>query len=448
MFYVIHHYQRIDMRSFIFILLVLFVNSVRATDLMDIYWLAYQNDPIFQKARATRCAQSELVPQAASHLLPNVNATAGIAWNKNFTLRSVPPSAVPLGVTTFPTKNYLVNFSQPILDLSDWFLTWRAKALDKQAEAVLLAAAQDLIVRVVRAYLTVLTAQDDLYYAELQLETNAKQLALSKKRYHLGIDIITGIYNAQASYDVAKEEVITAQNNLQNSIVALTLLTGCPYKYIEKLKHTMPLLPPCPYCLNDWVQAAIKHNLNIVGAYYGMLAARENIKANFSNHFPTISLVASQGKSYGQSTGLADTENNLFGLQLNLPIVEGGLVLSQTRQAQDQFNEQYQEYRNQYLQAVTQTQQRYNDVLNGIRSVEADRHSVASAALSLKSTQAAFKFGTRSIFDVLISQNQLYIAQRTLSRDQYTYLLNTILLKQQSGNVTMNDVCYINQLLH
>lgn len=436
------------MRSFIFLLLVIFVNSASATDLMDIYLLAYQNDPVFQKARATRCVQAELVPQAASKLLVNVTGSAAISWNRNFTLRSQPPAVVPLGITTFPAKDYLLNVSQPIIDLTDWFLTSRAKALDKQAEAVLLAAAQDLIVRTVRTYLTVLNSQDDLYYAEQLLETNAKQLALSKKRYKLGIDIVTGIYNAQASYDVAREGVITAQNNLQNAIISLTLLTGCPYKYVEKMKHTLPLLPPCPYCLEDWIQAAIKHNLNIVGAYYGVLAARENIKASFSNHLPTVSLVASHGKSYGQSTGLVDTENNLVGLQLNVPLVEGGLVVSQTRQAQDQFNESFQEYRSQYLQAVTETQQRYNDVLYGIQSVEADRKSVSSAAKSLESTQAAFKFGTRSIFDVLIAQNQVYVTQRQLARDQYTYLINTILLKQLSGNLTMIDVCYINQLLH
>lgn len=439
---------QIILRIMIAIVVTLLVNPASAADLREIYQQALMHDPTFQKAQATRMAQGEQLPQQVAALLPTVAATGNIAWNRNLTLRAVPPAFVPPGVTTFQTKSYLLTFTQPLFNINNWFLATQASAVDKQAEATLFAASQDLMVRVVRAYLAVLNSLDDVRYTRAEREANAKQLALSKERYKLGVDIVTGIYNSQAAYDVSAVQLIVAENNLRNNLLALSLLTGQKYTVVDPLRRAVPLLRPSPSNPHEWVEAAAKHNWTLIASRYAVIASREHVKASFSNHYPTVSLVASTGPSYGQSTGTVDTMNNAVGLQLNVPLFQGGLVVSQTRQAKDEYAAACADMDNSYLQATTDVQQRFNDVLSGVANIEADRRAVASAGKSLKSTQEAYKFGTRSIFDVLSAQRDLYRAQRQSAADQYLYLMNSILIKQASGNLTLLDLNYINQLLH
>lgn len=419
-----------------------------ATDLIDIYTRAFCFDPLFNKARANRLALGEQLPQQVAGLLPIVSFSANVNWNRNETLRADPPAAVPPGATTFPTKAYLFSFSQPLFNLNNWFLVTRARAIDKQAQAALFAASQDLIARVARAYLEALNAADNLKYAKAEMDANLRQVNFAKKRYQLGVDIVTTVYNAQASYDVSVTQYVRAQREACNTLLALTLLTGCKYDCIEKVKRPVPFLTPRPVCVEDWVCAANKFNWNVISARYTALAAQEQIKAAFANHFPTLSGNASYGPSYGQSTGLVDTLNTTVGLQLNVPIYSGGLIVSQTRQAQYEYLSATAEVENQLLQAITTTRQRFNDVVIGVENLKADQISVVSARTSLVSTEKAYTFGTRSIFDVLIAQRSLYEAERQLANDQYAYLLNMILLKQANGSLTMCDLYYINRLLH
>lgn len=439
---------QIILRIFLSIILILLTNSADAVDLLTFYRQAVQCDPILRKAWATRMAQGEQLPQQIANLLPSVSVAANAAWNRNFTYRSIPPAAVPLGLTTYQTSSYQITFNQSIFNLTNWFLTSRASIIDKQAQAVLIAASQDVIVRVVRAYLAVLNAQDYVTYAEDEKASNARQVDLTTKRFKLGIDIITSIYNAKASYDASVSQLIDAQNALRNSMVALRLITGQCYANVEKLKRPLPLLCPCPRTAGAWVRAAAHHNWNFIAARYEAIAALERVKSTVGNHFPTVALIGTSGPSYGQSTGEADTTLNTVGVQLNIPVFQGGLVLSQTRQAQDEYVGLRAEMQNQYQIAITDAEERYNDVVSGLGKIQSNRIAVISAKKSLASTEQAYKVGTRSIFDVLIAQRDLYRAQRELSNVTYAYLLNTILLKQASGCVTIQDVDYINSFLH
>ncbi len=421
---------------------------LNAPDLMEVYFQALKYDPVYQKALATRFAQGELLPQQVAALLPQVGITANTGWGRNLTLLAKPPAAVPAGLTTFNTKAWLVTVTQPIINVTNWFATSQATAVDKQANATLLSASEDLIVRVARAYLDVLHAKDDLKYYIQEREANAKQVAIAKKRYELGIDILTTIYNAQASYDIAIAQVIVAENTLRNSLINLSLLTGLSYSCIAPLKEQLHLSHPVPNDPKLWAVAASEHNWDLIAARYGVVAAREHVKLAFANHYPVVSLVGTYGPNYGQSQGLVNTVNDTVALQMTMPVFEGGLVLSQTRQAKDQLLGAYADMKNQYLIATTNAQERFNDVVTGIKNIEADHKTVDSSSKSLKSTEDAFRFGTRSIFDVLIAQRQLYAAERQLATDTYAYLLNTILLKQASGTLCVNDLNYLNYYLH
>ena len=58
-----------------------------------------------------------------------------------------------------------------------------------------------------------------------------------------------------------------------------------------------------------------------------------------------------------------------------------------------------------------------------------------------------FEVGTRTIVDVLQSQQQLYTAQRELSRARHDFLVNTLNLKAAAGTLDVEDIKSVNQHL-
>ena len=58
-----------------------------------------------------------------------------------------------------------------------------------------------------------------------------------------------------------------------------------------------------------------------------------------------------------------------------------------------------------------------------------------------------FRSGTRTSVDVLLSQRLLYSSQREYSVARYTYITNSLKLKQVAGTLTSNDVNEINKWL-
>ena len=66
----------------------------------------------------------------------------------------------------------------------------------------------------------------------------------------------------------------------------------------------------------------------------------------------------------------------------------------------------------------------------------------------MTATEAGLEVGTRTTVDVLQSQRNLYRAQRDHARARYDYIMNTLRLKQVSGQLQLSDLLQINRWLH
>ncbi|MES2142117.1 MAG: TolC family outer membrane protein [Pseudomonadota bacterium] len=429
--------------------LILFLGALQpcfAADLVDIYQAALKNDTVYQAAVSTRLSTREALPQSVAALLPSINGQVTVSSNyQNITL--APPQS-PLGISNFPSRGYSITLKQPLLDIGDWLAVKQATNTSKQADATLGAAAQSLIYRVATSYFQVLLAQDNLRLAKAEKAANAKQLDQAQKRVDVGLDTKTTLYEAKAAYDKSLASEITAQNALRNSQESIRQLTGQTYSDLNGFKNALPLLSPQPANIEQWITAATTYNLNLMASRYGMEAARDNIKVKASGHLPTLNLVGSYGRDNGLNTGTTDRNSAVVGLQLDVPIFSGGAISSNTRKAEYDFQTASANLDNTYRQVIVTTRQKYNDVLADISKIKAEREAIKSAQLSLDSTQESFSAGTRTIVDVLLAQQNLYDAKRNSASDQYNYLLDSLLLKQEAGTLKQDDLQQINRWLY
>ena len=86
-------------------------------------------------------------------------------------------------------------------------------------------------------------------------------------------------------------------------------------------------------------------------------------------------------------------------------------------------------------------------MIAGVSEVGARKQALFSAKSALEATEAGFEVGTRTIVDVLLSQQVLFQAQRDYSQARHNFLVNGLRLKSSAGTITLDDLKAVNALL-
>ncbi len=193
----------------------------QAESLRDIYELALENDAQLKAEEAQYLARKETENLTRAALLPQVNTsysyrdrdtdTEGEA--RDFTQPGFPVFQA-LSTTDTTVDGYVLSLNQALFDLPAWFSFKSGKEISKEAEATFAANQQNLIVRVVEAYLLVLRAQDNLAASQAQERAFERQLEQSQQRFEVGLIAITDVYEAQAAYDLSRVNRIVDENNV------------------------------------------------------------------------------------------------------------------------------------------------------------------------------------------------------------------------------------------
>jgi len=430
------------------LLWILVPSSGFAEDLIDIYRQALENDPVFKQAYSTYFSSREALPQAKAALKPNLYVTGYVSRTSNNGDSQVGVA----GDQSYNSASYTLAASQPVFNYQSWMGVQKAKESVKQAEAAFNASAQDLIIRVAQAYLDVLQAKDKLRFTQAEKRANLRQLEQAQQRYKVGLDTITSVYEAQAAYDSAVAQEISDKNNLINQFENLRTLTNRTHDLLAPLKESkLPLVKPNPANVDEWVKKALEQNYSLISSKYSMEAARKNIKQTQAGHYPTVDLQGSYTDLENDasiSTVEPTGNNSVVSLNLTFPVYQGGLVVSQTRQAQYDFQTAAGSYQSVYLNTLVNTRKAYNTIIDGISKIKADKRAVVSSQNSLDSTEAQFQVGTRTMVDVLDAQQQLYQSQTQQAADQYGYIKAILQLKLSAGTLSVMDLQEINSWLN
>ena len=413
---------------------------------MAIYERALANDPVIKQAEAKQSAAGESRQQGLARFFPNVavSGTSGREWrhNKIASLNALFPAS-----QEYWNHSFSLNVNQPLFHWDHWTQLSQSDNQIAQAEAAYQAELQNLMVRTTEAYFNVLSAQDNLDFTQAEKTAIARQLEQAKARFDAGVIPITDVYEAQAAFDETTANELAAENNLDNQKEALREIIGNDEGKLSSLGDSLPLKKPNPDSVTKWGETAETNNLQIIAAFNQMEFSRKNIDIQRSGHLPKLDLVGSYGVTEnGSAFGpRGDTQN--IGIQLNVPLFEGGAVNSRTRQAQFEYAAAKENLNAIKRSVKRQVSNTFRSILTSISRIEALRATVASAESALEAAEAGSEVGIRTMVDVLAEQRNVYRAKRDLSRVRYDYLVNTIKLKQATSDLTQNDLELVNSLL-
>ena len=420
-------------------LAVAFTAPASAADLIDIYRAAQTQDAVFAAARAAQQAGQEKLSQGRALLMPSVNLNANTAYND---------VNAPYGANKYNSHGYGVTITQPLFREQNWAMYNQSELQVAISEAQFKAAQQDVILRSAQAYFDVLIAQDTVQLIVAQKSAIAQQLEQAKRNFEVGTATITDTYEAQARYDLILAQELAAASDLEVKRRNLQQLINADVPVLNVLGAGFNPAPPEPADVQKWVEDAKLNNVQVKIAEAAYELADEEVARNRGGHLPTLDLVGSYSKSTGCAfTTCGETRSTSVGLQLNMPLFQGGSTQSKWREAEANREKARQDLENARRNVAVQTRQAYLGVATGIAQVQALQQALKSSESLLSASKLGQEVGVRTSLDVLNAQQQMYATRRDLYQAQYNYLVSNLRLKAATGNLQEADLERVNQAL-
>jgi outer membrane protein len=381
---------------------------------------AYQTNPTLTAGRAQVRALDESVPIARAAGLPAANGTGGytqsIANTNTNTL-------------TNPNRQFTtgVNVALPIY--SGGSVRNSVAAANTRVEAGradLRGTESGLFTAVVGAYMDVIRDEAVVSLNGQNVHKLEVNLQATRDRFQVGDLTRTDVAQSEARLAGARSQLEQAQAQLISSRENYIRYVGSAPGTLE----TPPALPKLPDSPDQAVQTALENNPSLLAAQKSRDATRFDVQVAKAGRLPQVSVVT--GGSYynyldslGAGTGVRPGQSGFGvtgGLQLNLPLFQGGRPAAQVRQAEALRSQAIEQVTDAERGVIAQTRSAYA-MWRSAESVIASSESAVSAnRLSLQGVQAENSVGSRTILDILNAEQELLNSEVTLvgaRRDAY-----------------------------
>lgn len=425
-------------------------------NLMEIYQQAQASDPVWAASQSARLAAQEKLAQGKALLLPTAKLSASANHNQT-DITSEPGNLSAFsysGFDRYQTYGYRVDVTQPLFRKQNSVAVEQSKTQVAQADEQLNSARQNLMLRVSQSYFDVLLAQDKIDLIVAQKAAITKQLEQAKANFEVGTATITDVHEAQARYDLTSAQEIAAVNDLEVKKRAIQAITTQLPGRLATARADLKAEIPQPADMDSWVALAEQNNLALKIQQQNLMLASQEVERAHAGHLPTLDVVGSYADQRADGGVAGDvrgynriTNSGVIGLQLEIPLYQGGAITSREREAAANKQKAQDEVEAARRQAELQARQAFLNVTSTVAQVKALEQALASTQSQLDSTNLGYEVGVRTSVDVLNAQQQLYSAKRDLLQARYTYLLSILQLKAAAGVLQDSDLEDINKTL-
>lgn len=415
--------------------LVIGLRPAVAETLRDALAEAYDTNPRILAERANLRAIDEDVPQALSGYRPTINVT-GSEGRQHIDNHPANKVFGPPSINDWP-GTIDAQLRQPLYN-GGGTVAKVAKAEDTVTgeRARNLATEESVFFSVIEYYYDVLqnTAIVDI---DRQYEKSLRQL-LQATRGSYRIGALTRVDVQQTE---AKLEGVTAQREvdkgkLETSRANFERFVGHPPEALSE----PTLRPVIPKSLDDAVRIAASNNLSVIAAQYGERSAHDAVAASEAQLLPKLSLVMQKQFQTGTSIPGVDTNSQSVLVQLTVPFYDAGLAWSQSRQAIQRVGQAEDETDGARRRAVEGAKQDWQVLQAARRAIGALAAAVKADKLAVQGVRAQQRAGARTIFDVLLQEQQLYTDETTQAKTLHDLYLSEFNLALQVGRLTAADL--------
>ncbi|HET58545.1 MAG TPA: type I secretion protein TolC [Deltaproteobacteria bacterium] len=411
--------------------------------------MALENDPRFVGTGYESGATREKLRQAWGEVLPVLSAE-GVHTETSQDIISSDNQVYGSGKSSFPVTEYTLSLTQPLFNFASFVGIKRAKALARGADLELTAARQDLAVRVAVAYFSVLAARDRLGVTAAEEAAVARHYELISEKFKKGLTTKTEYYDAKARLAEVQANRLATESDLDDARQALSEIVGRHVEELTPVQEELPLVTPDPADADSWIDAAVDQNPALEATRQTVEAARQEIRRQKAGHYPYVNVEANHNWRETKGTlfgGGSEVETDNLLVRLNVPLYQGGIISSRTREAALLMNATRQEEERQARALQRETRAAYYGVGNSIERVNALSEAVEAQSLALEGKKEGYRSGLFTILAVLDAERDLSLARQNYAMARYDYIINSLNLKKAVGTLSDDDVVAVNEWL-
>jgi protease secretion system outer membrane protein len=417
--------------------------SAQAISLMEAYQAALANDPTYQEAVQDAVSGKEYKILGRSNLLPNVQAN--YSFNRNnadLTTDNGPIFGTSLTHPKYISRSTSLNVRQSIYNPDGWARYKQGQAQSDYSEQNFEGRTQELIGRVVGAYIDALFAQEQVRINVAQRDMYAEQKAVNDRLFEKGEGTKTDMLETQSRLDLAEAQVLEAEDNQQVQLATLSTIVGQEITSLDQLVPDFQIGQLPQNGLEAWRKIALENNPDLKAQVFAVEAARQEVAKSQAGHKPRLDFVASYSKATSESinTYNQDSVNRSIGVQLTIPLYSGGSVSATSRQSVAALEKSKAELQLRTDKTMVELRKQYASVLSSVSRIRALEKAVSSAQLLVTATEQSIKGGVRINLDLLNARQQQYTSQRDLAQARYTYLVALLKVRTAAGIVSTDDV--------
>jgi outer membrane protein len=290
---------------------------------------------------------------------------------------------------------------------------------------------------VVEAYADLLLQQQALAIAQAQIKLLDDQVAEANARFRLGTGTLTDVARLEAQADTARSTRASAEASREAAAARYRAVVG---RDAGDLAMPAADLAHLPASRDEARTAAVARN----PLYRQSLAARDAADARIgvarANGAPSVDLVGGYSYGVGSRRGFGNgyDRSAVAGLSLRVPLLTGGLVASQVRQARASARAAGYDVDAAGRNATRSVDTAWANLAAARARVTADTSAVTAAEKALAGIKAEYAYGLRNTLDIVIADQSLRAAQLSLAASRSDLLVFEAALLRGVGALDEN----------
>lgn len=396
------------------------------------------------QARAT----AERVQQTKADFYPQLNVTANTGLNnRDYQTLGVNPTQSD---EHFSSKGAQLNLTQPLWKPAIVHAHHQATSAKEQAYFQLEASRQELIFKLISAWVEDLDARDAIRAAHAVEIAATQNLKGYQVGYGLHLYALDQRDEAQAKYQqavadrqMAESEWFTKHGQLEQLVGAL------PAHQADYITLDMDKLPYSVDSYADLTRDLDIINPSIRAAQLAWQTADAEVRKQTAGYQPTVELVASAGYNSQPDTGTIPSQAGFrsqlstISVQLNWPLYTGGEISSKVREARHQAEKAYQDMEVVRRTTHSQAVQAWAQLRSAQAKLEAARQRVTASKSFQRVALNGQKSQTKTLYDELYAQQMLETAYRDARRAYYDNIIGMAKLLLATGQLSESSLADI-----
>ena len=412
-----------------FILFLSFISNSYSEDLFKTLTSTYLDNKELNSQREKTKAVDETLIQSYSIFKPSISGS----YTQNDILNEGQraPDGSSLNDSNFQTEKKSIKIEQKILQGIPKSLAARTDVNIARQE--LKAVEQNVLLKAVDAYASILAAEKKLKITEDNLNLSDKQVELDKSRYERGAIKLSDLAQSESSLAGAQAKFIRAQNDLLVNEQNFINIVGYKPDELNKINNLNLKLPQN---INETLKLASENNPDLLIAELKLKKSDYLLKDALEVFAPKASVSFEVSENSDVSSTIDERDQSQFEAKVEIPIYSGGKNYSfynEKRALKISSELDFQDAKNTTKKNATNIWSEYQLKKSELALANSQ---VKAAEIAYEGIVQEYESGARDTLDVLSSRSLLLEASLNLADVEKEEILSRFKLLQVTGNLT------------